>query len=238
MRSSFEPLKISFFLRTPLVLGWPWIHFDSLIAHTILRRELGSKYYTLPSKKLEEKAVEVFRSEMPILRTRHNGLELYHASVSFFEEKVVGGVTIYKKFHTRAIGLTKSKKRRVEITRGHFKAFAMRMPLVVTRRVDFFVLGDEGELEELVKHIPALGKKRVYGFGDIKKFTIEKIDRDSSLISEEGVVMRPIPVRAFKKIKISENVSVGVVGYRPPYWWKSNGETCILPGGRLGDYQL
>ena len=46
----FEVLKIVFKMKTPLLLGHPWIFFDSLIIHTLLRRELGDNYYNLPSK--------------------------------------------------------------------------------------------------------------------------------------------------------------------------------------------
>lgn len=235
--SSYEPLKIIFYLRSPLILGWRWIHFDGLIAHVLLRRELGERYYLLPSKRSASDVIlPILDEKMPVLKTMHNGFEIWHASVSMINDMVIDGVTIYKKFEAKRIHLTTSRKKRVEIRRAYYKSFAMRVPLIPCREVVFYVCGVEDEVSELVSYIPAIGKKRVYGFGDIKGYDVIKVEEDYSLF-KGNIVMRPIPLEAFKRI-MTRRVKVANVAYKPPYWWKANTRKCVLPGSVLEGYEL
>lgn len=232
------PLKISFFMRTPILLGWPWIHFDALLAHALARRELGSEYYTLPSKRAEEIVAEIVEKYMPLERFGDKDIYVWKGSVSFFEPKIVGGTTIYKRFSPRNLRFVKTRKKRVDLTRGYFKMYAMRIPTVTVKRVVFYAKGEKEEIEELLRHVPALGKKRVVGFGDIRKVVIEEIEKDHSLYMEtqgKTIATRPIPLELLPKIAEErgrltiKTDSVAYIGFRPPYWWKKNIAKCILP---------
>ena len=70
---SFEVLKIVFKLKTPILLGHPWIFFDSLIMHVLLRRELGDEYYNLPSNYPLQDLVDNF--DLPIRKVRFDNAE-------------------------------------------------------------------------------------------------------------------------------------------------------------------
>jgi hypothetical protein len=77
------PLKVVFHLSTPIALGFPWISFDSLLAHVKLKEELGERYYSLPSKTpvREISEIKLESGEIPLKKWR----DLYVASVSLFE---------------------------------------------------------------------------------------------------------------------------------------------------------
>ena len=233
----FTPLQITFFMRTPILLAHPWIHFDGLLAHIILRSEMGEKYYLLPAKQEVLEIYDILKKTMPLKLVRANGYEFWSGSVSFFQARILGGATIYKRFHTRAIGLTKSRKKRVDIVRGYYKMYAMRLPMIVTKQVVFFACGKRGEIEELLPHVTGLGKKRVIGWGAVKGFEITELDTDMSVITTSGRVMRPVPVRAFTHME-PEKIDIAKCSYKPPYWWKKNVDICVLPNSKLRNWKL
>jgi hypothetical protein len=208
-----EPLEIVFYLQTPVALGFPWIFFDSLIAHVRLREELGERYYSLPTK-IPLGGVP----DIPIKRWR----DVPVASVSVFEPSSEHHTFSY--FKRGDFPFPKGKISRAS---GFFKDFYLKVVYVPAVRIRFYVTGELREIERLVKLVPALGKERNIGFGFIRKAEVREIEHEWGLV-KDGVAMRPIPVRYLKSYE-----DATYLAYKPPYWSKHSVDLCAVPFTRV-----
>ena len=203
------PLKVTFLLRTPVALGFPWIFFDSLLAHVMLREELGERYYSLPTK------IPIDRvPELPLKRWG----DVYVASVSIFEPEAE--LAVYQFYKRGDFPFPRGKVRRGS---GFFKDFIVRAPYVPAHRVVFYATGEAGEVERLVRKVAALGKERNVGFGAVRDVEVEEWGQEWGLV-RGGLAMRPIPVRLLKRYE-----DAAYLAYRPPYWAKESVELCAVP---------
>ncbi|MEM3480656.1 MAG: hypothetical protein QXP84_07665 [Candidatus Korarchaeum sp.] len=219
----YEPLKITFELRTPVVLAHPWLHFDGILAHMALRDALGPGYFDLPSKAAIgwEKIVEK-KSPLPLAKFCVEGDCIFKASVALFETEGFQLTTIYKRFfEAKAHEIRKAKK--VDVVRGPFRSWALRLPYVPSKKAVFYAVGDEEEIGKLLRHLPGLGKKTAIGFGEIRSFTIERSE-DNSLVMD-GIAMRPIPVKMLRSFS-----EAFLLACSPPYWLRENVRLAAPPG--------
>ena len=203
------PLKAVFHLRTPVALGFPWIFFDSLLAHVALREELGERYFSLPTKTPIDKI-----PELPLKKWRG----VYVASVSLFEPETE--LAVYQFYKRGDFPFPRGKIRRGS---GFFKDFIIRAPYVPAHRVVFYATGELEEVRRLVSKVSALGKERNVGFGAMKKVDVEEVEEEWGLV-KDGLAMRPIPVRLLKRY-----VDAAYLAYKPPYWAKESVDLCAVP---------
>ena len=212
----FEPLKVVFRMTSPIMLGHPFIHFDSLILHLLYRDLLGDDYYCLPSKDPIDFSQYV---KAPIKQTE----DVYHTSVSLFDTDTKFATTIYKRFCTEYLELLQTKKRKIRRGSGFFRDYMMRMIYIPAKTVYFFVNGNKPEISRLLKSMVYLGKKTAYGYGRVKSIHIESTDRDYSII-KDSKAMRPIPIRMLRDAEVK-----AMLAYKPPYWDKHSVELCAFP---------
>lgn len=222
MKEPFKPLKITFYLSTPLALTYPWIFFDGLIAHLYWRKHSPELYRALPSKVVAKKIGDI----IPDLPLKRFG-PIFHASVSFFDVEGKYVTFIYKKFFGRKLPLEKMRRRKIDKARGFFREWRISLVTVPARKVVFYCNGRAGEIEELLRGLPTLGKKGAAGFGFIKKFSIEELGEDCSIV-KDGVAMRSIPLSM-----VEWSSEVVAMAYKPPYWAKENVTLCAPPGAHV-----
>ena len=231
-----RPLKITIYLRTPVALGHPWIHLDGIVAHMVRRAALGEKYYDQPSKAqlTWEEAEKIGWAEkeevVPIKKWCYPSESkrcIYRASVAIFDAEGFQLTRIYKKFASRYAHLVNTKRRKISIGSGPFRGWAIKLPYVPATQATFYVYGDKEKLEELLEHLPGLGKKVVVGFGEIRDFEIETLKRDYSLV-KDGVAMRPLPT--FMLSSFSEAFPLACW---PPYWLREHVVLAAPPGARV-----
>jgi hypothetical protein len=208
-----ENLEIVFHFSTPVSLGFPWIFFDSLLAHIMLREELGERYYSLPTK-------------IPIRDIPTPPLKYYHdvplASVSVLEPN--SEMQAFSYFKRGNFPFPKGKIRRGS---GFFKDFYLRAVYIPAQRAKFYATGELNEIKRLVSKVSALGKERNIGFGFVKKVEVKEIPFEFSLV-KDGLAMRPIPVKYLKCYEDS-----AYLAYKPPYWAKESVELCAVPFTRV-----
>ena len=94
----------------------------------------------------------------------------------------------------------------------------------------FYAMGHAEEIAELLKLMPAVGKKPSMGWGIIDKFEIKEISEDYSLYHPKYGLMRPVPIDE------SANCNFDLSGYpimsygvKPPYWKPVNSRPCYVP---------
>ena len=214
------PLKITFRMQTPVCLSYPWIHFDAIVAHLKQRQMDSHGLRSLPSKRVVKILGERI---LPLKKTAG----IYHASVSFFDTSKAFATKIYKRFCERHLDLRRVRKKKIDTSRGHFRAFMINLIYIPARTVTFYACGDPDELQQLLRFLPGLGKKIAIGYGFIKDFSIQEINEDYSIV-KDGVAMRPIPVPL-----VHSASDVVAMAYKPPYWAKEFVAPCVPPGAQV-----
>lgn len=212
-----RPFSLTFHMQTPVMLAHPWLSFDGLIAHLMVRERLGLNYYLLPSKQPVD--LSHITSKLPFKHT--DGLP--HASVAQLDTDVVNTATIYKRFDEANCHKIDTKVKKVQIDRGHYRAYMMRLPYLPAQKITFYGYGDLQEVLRLIQYLPGLGKKIAYGYGMIKSVSVDEIKEDCSLI-RDGLAMRPLPCKLGYKSDV-----VMRLAWRSPYWDKCNVAVCVPP---------
>ena len=211
-----EPLEVVFYLRTPVALGFPWLNFDSLLAHILLREELGERYYALPTKVPAAAAVE---AHLPLKRWR----DVPVASVSIFEPPSAQ-LQLFSFFKRGDFPFPRG---RVDRARGFFKDYYLRVAYAPVQRVRFFCTGEREEVERLCRMVPALGKERNIGFGFVKRVEVREAEEEWGLV-KDGKAMRPIPIEYLRWWE-----DAAPLAYKPPYWDKRSVKLCCVPFTRV-----
>lgn len=209
-------------MQTPILLGHPWLALDGILAHLINRELRGQDYYTLPSKEPLQQMHWYKGALMPLAQTR----DVFHASVAWLDVNEASTATIYKRFPEQQCHLIDTSRKMVDIARGHFKAYAMRLPYVPARTATFYARGNLAETLRLLSFLPGLGKKVAYGYGLFKGVSVEETEADCSLV-KDGVAMRPLPLALFRS---SEQM---MLAYKPPYWNRACAAPCAPPGSKV-----
>ncbi len=210
-------------MQTPILLGHPWLAFDGIIAHLINRELRGQDYYVLPSKEPVSQTFLYHGSVMPLAQTR----DVFHASVAWLDQNEAHVTTLYKRFAENYCYNLKTTKKEIDISRGHFKAYAMHFPYISARTATFYARGNIQETLRLLSYLPGLGKKVAYGYGAIKSVSVEETQADYSLI-KDGVAMRPLP--CYLGFDSDEKM---VLNYKSPYWNKNEAKPCVPPGAKV-----
>lgn len=215
-----EPLKVSFRLSAPIALTHPWMHFDSLVAHLLMRDAMGEDYYLLPRKFPFSRLLRnVELPSHPIKQTK----DLFHASVSFFDTGRQAVEVLYKRFEDRWVG----GKRKISRGSGYFRDYMIQHIYIPATIVEFYVCGDGEILERLCHLVIGLGDNSRIGWGAVRKVEITPQQEDWSIVYK-GVAMRPIPEHHLSYA--SERM---YLAWRPPYWASENVDLCAPPGAKV-----
>ena len=224
----YVPLKITFVMSSPIMLSYPFIHFDGILSHLLSIDILEDLFYDLPPRQ----PIDFIGSlPLPIEKTFFSsGKEhIYHSSVSIFSEpEAVSSETIYKRFDDKHIEHLQTTKKNIEISRGPQRSYAMKMPLNYSEEVVFYAKGVKKEIERLLHFLEFLGKKRAYGYGKIKSFNISETEADYSII-KDGLLMKALPLEVATELFNKSFSNIALMAYRPPYWDKSNVKPCYTP---------
>jgi len=222
----YRPFKIKLSLMSPVVMAHPWFHLDGIIAHLLLRKILGSLFYTLPTNT----PIDFYSIlELPLKKFIHETFSFYHASISFFKQENLSTTTIYKRFHERDLSYLNTRRKKISTRSGSLKDHAIKLPQVSTNLVFFYGNGDIVEIKKLLEGLPGLGKKVAIGFGFIKSFIIKEIYQDYSIL-KNNITMRPLPVNL---ARASDKIKKMILGFRFPYWARQNITLCVPPGEKI-----
>lgn len=216
--SDFVPLQVEFHLRTPLLMGYPWIFGDALLARLLMEEILGDDFYNLPAK-----------DHLPIwkylrLPVAKSG-DIYHAGASILDTDEKHALTMHKRFHEAEDLKYRGK---IKLSSGKYRSYMMKFPYSASRTVKFNFLGDAKEIARLTGNVRYLGKKRAVGGGEVSHMEVHWLERDESII-RDGVAMRSIPSGMLKDMT---DIHVMQMAYRFPSWDVANVCLCVAPGGR------
>jgi len=215
----FEPLEVSVGVGTQFILTFPWLNFDALVMHLYLREVLGSDYYLLPPKD-----PFLFGTDVPVTPPVERHPDGYYlASVSHLSNFSRSVQTIYGRFPARGFEVVKSKKTKIDTSRGRHKSAAIKFVTFPPQVVKFWLRGDLPWITKVLGGLTHLGKKGAAGFGAVSKVKVERASGDWSLV-RDGKLTRPVPLRFLEHAERTMNVP-----WYPPYWAKGTAEPCGIP---------
>lgn len=217
---NYEPLKITFYLSSPISLNFPWMFFDSLVGWVLFVKALGQDYYLLP--RLLPLSGMLSRIKFPPHPIKRQG-DLFHSSASVLDAERTAIERMYKKFEDRWAG----GRKKVSKGSGYFKDYMIQHIYIPASKVEFYVNADGEEMERICHVVQGLGDNSRIGWGAIKDFRIESVMEDWSIVKND-VAMRPIPVEMLEYA--SEQFPMS---WKPPYWDRDNVAMCAPPGASV-----
>ncbi len=223
--NGWTPCRIECRLGAPICLTYPWLFFDSLVAHLNSRAHDPVAY-----RKQDSKVVQPPPARMSdVLFHRY----VRHGSASIIDDKFTTVSTIYSRFadaelfRMRGSGQVRMAEGwRLAEGSGAYKSHAIKLITIPARTVTFYAKARIDRLHDLFRGLPGLGKKTSIGFGRLMSYKIIEIDQDYSVV-RDGVAMRPIPVKF-----LAEHNDQAWMNWRPPYW-SNEPELCAPPGARV-----
>jgi hypothetical protein len=227
---SFEPLEITFTLNTPVLLSFPWINFDGLIARFQYQDVLEEVFDLLPRRQVVPELEAIPLPVKKVTFTSNGKADyFYDCSISeFADNATIGTIALNKTFHASEAAHYVSRLKYIQKSRGQYKLYHMQLPTNYSSSVTFRCIGDYPRLNYLLSKIRHLGKKTGSGFGEINRYTITQKDF-SHAYCEGPRVLRPIP-KTFFPNPASWHLEVNTMSnlsYKPPYWAAANTAICV-----------
>lgn len=211
------PLCVEAKLSRSIVLGRP-IHLDGLLGHAIVTTE------DIPRA---AHAGECVPLEIPLAEER--GVYLASAAEYAVEEHELGWVN--KRFPldmAQQLGAPSLKS--IQITAGINKSY--RLPLDVSHlerdEIVWWCIGDRERIAALLEVVAYLGGKRRFGFGEVKRWTVEPCEPwgDGFPVLRDGRPTRNLPA---DWPGLAEDVEREYAVTRPPYWDRSAAVLAAVP---------
>ena len=230
MQSAF---RITAELSTPLLLsGETYLTLDALLSG-VLFEDTGS--------------VERALTEIPLDRT--DGV--WHGSSVFLDSCAIRATAPFRcgigmrdlesgAFERLALKTISRGDRRGEIAhidtvRGTYQSTLEYYSVYRTPRVHWFGCGRIEAVEDLLRGVPGIGKKRRQGYGQVAHIEIEPIDEDLSLsrvVDGTRAAMRPIALEDWQRFYPSTpSPAIGCTRAAPPYF-KGEARLCAIPPAR------
>jgi hypothetical protein len=212
------PLRIAAWLQSP-VLCDPYLPLDGAIFACQIREAFGPEQMTLPGECAQRGA----HPQPPFKRIRCSATQSYYScSFARFAGPVAQGLDHWhKRPDWSAIDLVDFAGRRgVIVTKeGRYRSYRMPVFYLSARAVIWFALGDRGEIERLLPHLTALGKKREMGWGSVLRWEVDQWREDWSVRGPGRMLMRAVPSEAGSEL----------YGIKPPYWSRHHQCRVLMP---------
>ena len=175
------------------------LHLDGLIGFCLA---------PMQSKQLDFQADDApdVDIKMPLLRSRINGHDVWHASALFLPGKKTDTLRYWRKrFNQDRVHLTTGSP---NLKNGVYRDYNTPIQLFLVDHLYAYASGNRKSVIKLLKkNIKSIGKKRAYGYGKVIDITSERIENDCSLVMD-GIAMRWLP----------DNDGFRTIRPCPPYW--------------------
>ena len=217
MSNDIRKLRIRAYLQTG-VISDQFLPLDSILYYHIVRREMGSQIIT---KSGESNIRESQGINMPFKRGGpRNEAYFYHCSFAQWPQHTIEDKAFYvKRFNLERAGLLDGKKRKVDTSRGRFKAYHVDVFYRHAAYIDWYAVGDKPEIEKLLQFCTHLGKKTAQGWGSVLEWEVIEWPEDWSVRGPGNKLMRAVPILG----------NGFLYGVRPSYWNQRHIFSCKMP---------
>lgn len=214
------PLHVTATLDGPIVLQGGPLALDALLAAAVAMRD-GLDPPAGPH--------DITPIEIPVEREPEGRFHLAsfsHCTVEDYERRWVNRRPVV----AEAQALGSPKRKRMQINAGPDKGyrFPMEAQWLEGDRLDWWCIGEREGVEELLRLVHHLGKRRAVGLGRVREWTIEPCERwgpGFPVVDPAGRPLRPLPLDWPGVIEAS--VDVQAITY--PYWAPQNVQEVVVP---------
>lgn len=218
MIEPYKQLRIRAYLQSGIVSD-QFLPLDSVLYYHLVRRMLGEEIIT----KSGESSIREYQGvKLPLKRGGpQNEAWFYHCSFAQWSSDMVEDSTFKVKSGDwlRHSDHLSDKTKKVDIQRGKFKAYHIKMYYRHATYVEWYCIGAKEEIKELLKFCTNIGKNGGDGWGSVKNWEVEEWEHDWSVRGPENKLMRAVPIK-----------EGGVMyGVRPSYWNPRHIFNCKMP---------
>lgn len=219
--------KITCYLSSPLCGDAPRID-------AIMEYEMAMKMGMKHARKLTRAVPlsEIERPPIPVARRTIAGFDMYCASDPILDVVHADYTERQsKRFDSDICAelLNEKNRKKMNTSSGPYKSRYVPLRVRNVERIAWFVRGDKGRMDQLLRRIHAIGSERSYGYGAVSKWDYEEVDFDASIFADDNgtrIVMRVMPAQSAE----------GASGYKrsyggafPPYWHPDNFMEVAIP---------
>lgn len=218
-------IKVKAYLQTG-VISDEYLPLDSILFYQKCRKLLGEETVTYSRTTKDE--IEDIRLPIKIVNEGqqdwyYKGRRDWYYSCSFacWSKDTIQDSTFKVRSGDwiRHVDYLSENTKKVDISRGKFKNYHMKVFYRHASEIAWYmVCSDIEELKELLKVCFYIGKNGKDGWGFVKRWEIEEVEKDYSLLDENNNLMRLIP---------SDKGEL-LYGIRPPYWNQKNIRQCKI----------
>ncbi len=227
----FKNFKAIAHMKTPIAAIDPII-LDSIISAAKAKEILGEDFYTGENIAGTREQIE---SMLDPIIDKQFGVYCTSIGIGDNREHVGSWSKRWDDKNDDIVAFRGRGKERIDIGSGFYKNYHMPLVLKSYKTITFYVRGDMAEIKRLLeKYIFYLGKKGSQGYGQIRRWEFEEIEKDYSLF-KKGEIMRPIPAEQCEEyveqqMRLGKNINARQHPTIPPYWRKET-ELCLMPEG-------
>jgi len=210
---SIEPLKITWELVFPAVLGDMPIHLDGLLAWAAADAagDDGVPWWEVIDK-------------LPLAKAVRGEHWVWKASTVSFQKDTPPSTLIYRRSvdfeaarnterDTGGLNMKRSSLRKA----GQYKSWQLQAPLTQVSSAQAWCMGVKSEIESLLDRVTHLGKLARLGYGHISGFHVE-VDSDAETRWQQRTLPWP-----------REGYAMVLGNSKPPYWRRDQRIQCWMP---------
>ena len=121
-------------------------------------------------------------------------------------------------------------KKKIDQKRGKFKSGHLKFFYRHAEYIDWYCVGLESQIAELLNYSTHVGKNTGDGWGEVLRWEIKEWPENWSIKNDRGELMRAVPV--FNEQRILDKggkIPSTVYGIRPSYWNPRHIFPCFMP---------
>lgn len=217
MNTEYKNLRIRAYLQTG-VISDQFLPLDAVIYYHHVRNMMGYQHISKPGESnIREASVSLlpFKKGGP-----RDDAWFYHCSFAQWPEHTVEDETFYtKRFPLNKTDFLDTKKKKVQTSRGQYKSYHINVYYRHALYVEWYAVGWQEQIEEILRFCTHLGKKTAQGWGAVARWEVVEWPEDWSIRGPGNKLMRSVPI-----------LGTGFLyGIRPSYWNERHIFQCKMP---------
>lgn len=218
-------LKITAYLSNSIAVSDNWSpSLEGLLTYRLL-----DEYNLLsanPTPEQVQESQDFIYQNLPLSLNTLNGESYWCCSSPCYVIKSEHVDRFRKRWDMHDTNLNWGKRKpQFKTSEGAEKSYDLPLYSRLASSLSWYCVGDKIGIQHLLESVTNIQKKRSYGNGDVREWTIDLIYSDYSLWYDDQL-MKPIPVRLIDKSLPNPQL---IWGWKSPAWLPTNKELCFMP---------
>lgn len=214
----FKQLRIRAHPRVGIISD-QYLPLDGILYYHLVREKIGAHLVTKSGESSIREGTGLYLP-FKLAGDRSDGTWFYNCSFAQWSSDVVEDNSFkVKKLDFMQYQNYLNNNKKVEIARGKFKAYHIKIYYRHCSYVEWYCIGNPYDIASLLRFCTHIGKNPGDGWGEVKKWEIVDWPEDWSIRGAGNKLMRAVPWRK----------STLQYGLRPSYWNSRHIFPCKMP---------